>query len=128
MPETVLLYYLKNTAIKDAIMKRKGNIKELDRRIGAMLCNESDSVPEDKWFVNKTLNRLPMPNRRIFGVPEIVAFLIVVTASAIITMHELKVVMSMPDPADFNPMLMLSAAAMALFATLYISIPLLRNA
>ncbi|MDE6644495.1 MAG: hypothetical protein K2J97_00225 [Muribaculaceae bacterium] len=109
-------------------MKRNGNIKELDRRIGAMLCNESEPVPEDKWFVNKTLNRLPMRHRRIFGVPEIVAFLIVVTASIVITIHELKVVMSMPDPADFNPMLMLSAAAMALFATLYISIPLLRNA
>ena len=128
MPETVLLYYLKNTAIKDATMKRNGNIKELDRRIGAMLCNESEPVPEDKWFVNKTLNRLPMRHKRIFGAPEILAFLIVVTASIVITIHELKVVMNMPDPADFNPMLMLSAAAMALLATLYISIPLLRNA
>lgn len=128
MRETVLHYYLKNTVIKDATMKRNGNIKELDRRIGAMLCNESDPVPEDKWFINKTLNRLPVRHRRIFGLPEIVAFLIVVTASAIITIHELKVVMSMPDPADFNPMLMLSAAGMAFLATLYISIPLLRNA
>lgn len=109
-------------------MKRSDNTKELDRRIGAMLRNESAPVPDDEWFVRKTLNRLPARGRRAIGLPEIAAFLIVVTASVIITIRELKTVMSMADPADYNPMLLLSAAAMALLATLYISIPLLRKA
>lgn len=109
-------------------MKRNDNTKKLDRRIGSMLYNESDPVPKDEWFVNKTLNRLPARNRRTVGIPEVLAFLIVVATSAIITIRELQTVLSMSDLQDFNPMLMLSAAAMALLATLYISIPLLRNA
>lgn len=109
-------------------MKRNDNTKKLDRRIGSMLYNESDPVPKDEWFVNKTLNRLPARNRRAVGIPEILAFLIVVATSAIITIRELQTVLSMSDLQNFNPMLILSAAAMALLATLYISIPLLRNA
>ncbi|MDE6610541.1 MAG: hypothetical protein K2K33_08300 [Muribaculaceae bacterium] len=109
-------------------MKRNDSTKKLDRRIGTMLYNESDPVPKDEWFVNKTLNRLPARNRRAVGYPEILAFLVVVTTSAIITIRELQVLMSISDLQNFNPMLMLSAAAMALLATLYISIPLLRNA
>lgn len=109
-------------------MRRNDNTKKIDRRIEAMLHNESAPLPTDEWFIDKTLNRLPARNRRTIGIPEILAFLIVVATSAIVTIRELQTVLNMPDLYDFNPALLLSASAMALLATLYISIPLLRNA
>ena len=90
-----------------------------------MLRGESAPVPEDKWFVRKTLNRLPSRSRRLLSMPEILAFLIVITACATIIARELRSMMALPDAAEFSPWMLLSAGAAALFATLYLTIPLL---
>lgn len=108
-------------------MKKNNDTTGLDRRIGAMLRGESAPVPEDKWFVRKTLNRLPSRSRRLLSMPEILAFLIVITASATIIVREFRMLLTLPDPAEFSPCMMLSAGATALVATLYIAIPLLRR-
>ena len=59
--------------------------------------------------------------------PEILAFLIVITACATIIARELRSMMALPDAAEFSPWMLLSAGAAALFATLYLTIPLLRR-
>lgn len=108
-------------------MKKNNETTNLDSRIGAMLRGESAPVPEDKWFVRKTLNRLPSRSRRLLSLPEILAFLIVITASATIIAREFRSMMALPDVAEFSPWMLLLAAATALFATLYLTIPLLRR-
>ena len=108
-------------------MKKNNETTDLDSRIGAMLRGESAPVPEDKWFVRKTMNRLPSRSRRLLSMPEILAFLIVITASAIIIAREFRSMMALPDVAEFSPWMLLLAAATALFATLYLTSPLLRR-
>ncbi len=108
-------------------MKKNNETTDLDSRIGAMLRGESAPVPEDKWFVRKTMNRLPSRSRRLLSMPEILAFLIVITASAIIIAREFRSMMALPNVAEFSPWMLLLAAATALFATLYLTIPLLRR-
>ena len=108
-------------------MKKNNETTDLDSRIGAMLRGEPAPVPEDKWFVRKTLNRLPSRSRRLLSMPEILAFLIVITACATIIARELRSMMALPDAAEFSPWMLLSAGAAALFATLYLTIPLLRR-
>ncbi len=108
-------------------MKKNNEITDLDSRIGAMLRGESAPVPEDKWFVRKTMNRLPSRSRRLLSMPEILAFLIVITASATIIAREFRSMIALPDAAEFSPWMLLLAAATALFATLYLTIPLLRR-
>lgn len=108
-------------------MKKNNVTTDLESRIGAMLRGESAPVPEDKWFVRKTMNRLPSRSRRLLSLPEILAFFIIITACAAIIVREFRTMVALPDPAEFSPWMLLSAGATALFATLYLTIPLLRR-
>lgn len=107
-------------------MKEKSHITDTDRRISAMLKGEDKGAPRDEWFVRKTLNRLPDRRSRVISLPEFVAFLIVMTASAIIIGVQLHQALT-TDPPAFNPYILLMAALSALTATIYIAIPILKR-
>ena len=59
--------------------------------------------------------------------PEVAAWLVVTAVSVYITIGELKEVMSLPDPTSYNPAVMIGAIAMAIGATLFLSVPILRR-
>lgn len=106
---------------------------DTDRRISAMMRGEASPVPGDEWFVRKTLNRLPPRRERILGIPEIIAAAVVLITSGIViaieTRRLLAMARTMTDSiADLNPAMLLAATACALCATLYLAIPVLKNA
>ena len=109
-------------------MKKSNNSdKELDCRISEMIRNESPAPCTDEWFTPKTLNRLPRRRPRIVSLPELIGFLIVLVVSVTVIVHELKIVLNLPEPTTFDPALLVGAFAMLVCATLYISIPILRK-
>ena len=103
------------------------NDKELDRRISELIRSESPAPYADEWFTRKTVNRLPPRRRRLVSLPELAGFVIVVAVCVLVIVREMKLVLSLADPATFNPAMLLAAAAMAVCATLYITIPILRQ-
>ena len=98
-----------------------------DRRITEMMRHETPAPPPDGWFVNKVMNRLPARRQRIVRLPEVAAWLVVTAVSVYITIGELKEGMSLPDPTSYNPAVMIGAIAMAIGATLFLSVPILRR-
>lgn len=108
-------------------MKQTENIKETDRRIGEMLREHSNPLPGDEWFVRKVVNRLPPERSHLVSIPQVVAFLIVLTASVIITVSETRHALSLADFSTFNPSLLIASAFTALCAAIYIAVPVFRR-
>lgn len=101
--------------------------RDTDRLIRAMMRDTAPDPGADPWFVRRLLNRLPPRRRRIVSLPEIAAFLIVLISSAAIVAVEMHRALILPPSPDFDPTIMLAAAAAGIFATLYISIPIIRR-
>lgn len=108
-------------------MKQTENIKETDRRISEMLRENSNPLPGDEWFVRKVLNRLPPERSHLVSIPEVVAFLIVLTVSVIITVSETRHALSLTDFSTFNPSHLIASALAALCAAIYIAVPVFRR-
>ncbi len=108
-------------------MKRKLN-NDIDARIGLMLRDkDAIQVPKDPWFVRKTVNRLPAKRERLVGVPEIVALVCLIVAAATVVLIEIRRLLSLDDPALFDPTMMITALGLTLAATLYIVLPVLKR-
>lgn len=92
-----------------------------------MIRGEAPAVPENPFFVRKILNRLPERRHSTFSIPEAVAVAAVAIASVVIICLELHTLVAAPDPAEFNPALLFTAAGTLLGLTLIKAMPLLRR-
>lgn len=97
---------------------------ETDRRISAMLRGEAAPVPEDGWFVRKTLNRLPPDRRPIISLPEKFGLAAAVMSSLIVGHRELVRFLSCSNPFEFN-FAMFALAVVAMLAAVVYSVCIL---
>ena len=104
-------------------MKNDKTIQDTDRRIASILRSEAPVPPSKDWFTRKTLNRLPDRQPRT----EVVAFFIVLAVSVSVVIRQTKEMLSSGDLTASNTAILLSGLAMAICATLYISVPLLKK-
>lgn len=108
-------------------MKNDKTIQDTDRRIASILRSEAPLPPSKDWFTRKTLNRLPDKQPRTVSLSEVAAFFIVLTVSVIIVAWQTRIMLTSGDLTASNTVLLLSGLLMAICATLYISVPLLKK-
>lgn len=108
-------------------MKNDKTIQDTDRRIASILRSEAPVPPSKDWFTRKTLNRLPDKQPCTVSLSEVVAFFIVLAVSVTVVIRQTKEMLSSGDLTASNTAILLSGLAMAICATLYISVPLLKK-
>ncbi len=102
--------------------------KDTDRRISRMLRNESAPVPEDGWFVRKTVNRLPPQRQMVPSLPERVGLAAAVASSLIVGHRELVRFLHCDNPYEFNFSMFAIAVLFMLSAVVYVISILVRRA
>lgn len=108
-------------------MKNDKTFQDTDRRIASILRSEAPVPPSKDWFTRKTLNRLPDRQPRTVSLSEVVAFFIVLAVSVSVVIWKTKEMLSSGDLTAQNTVILLSGLVLAICATLYISVPLLKK-
>ena len=93
--------------------------KTTDARIRKMVRLNSDKLPEDKWFVRKTVNRLPPSNTPVLTLPEIIAFLLVFIAGTAVVIFEMHNFLTGGSPSSHFDSEMLVAALFVLASSTF---------
>lgn len=83
-----------------------------------MIRESYEAVPEDRWFVKKTVNRLPPKNTRIISLPELGAFLLVFTVCIAVIALQLRTALATGQLPP-EPSLLTCALTILLCSTVY---------